>query len=209
MLKLFEYFKLDDRIYDLFNRIRAELISNDNEEVWEHTLRVIKNIYKIADKGVQFNFKVALIAAICHDIGYNEVINGHEKASALMMKKMLNGLYDHKIVGEVIHCIESHEADGVIKPQTPEAIVLHDADIMDYCGEKGIINAFLMGRGLGLTDAATSKRIVTVIDEGFLIKELKTKYANRLKRTEDFFIKLTTNLLKEKNAFIRYGMNNL
>ncbi|MBD3312284.1 HD domain-containing protein [archaeon] len=208
MLKLFEYFKLDDRVKELFDRVRAELISRDKDQVWEHTLRVIKNLYKLREE-VEFNFKVALIAAICHDIGYNEVIDGHEQASALLMKKLLNQSYDNKMVGEIIHCIESHEADGPIKPQTTEAIALHDADMMDYLSERGVINAFLVGRNVGLNDSATSKRIVKVIEEGFMIKELKNKYEKELRKTEKFFIELTKDLITERKDFLKYGMHNI
>jgi len=208
MLELFEYLKLDNRVYELFDKVRAELISNDKEEVWHHTLRVIKNLYLIAES-FEFNFKTALIAAICHDIGYNEVINGHDRASAQIMAKLLSGMYDHKLVGEIIHCIESHEADADIKPQTPEAKALHDADMMDYNSERGIINAFLLGRNLGLSEGATSKRIIKVIEEGFMIPELNKKFERELKRTEKFFIQLVKDLNKEKADFNKYGMKNL
>lgn len=208
MLKLYEYFKLDERVKELFDRVRAELISKDKDQVWEHTLRVIKNLYKIREV-VEFDFKVALIAAICHDIGYNEVVDGHERASAIMMKKLLNGMYDSKMVGEITHCIESHEADGPIKPQTTEAIVLHDADLMDYLSERGVINAFLIGKNVGLSDSATSKRIVKVIEEGFMIKELKKRYEKDLKKTEKFFIELTKDLISERKDFLGYGMHNV
>jgi HD superfamily phosphodiesterase len=208
MLKLYEYFKLDDRIYELFNKIRAELISKDHEEVWNHTLRVIKNLYLIK-KEINFDFKIALIAAICHDIGYNEVIDYHERASAQFIKRILNGMYDDQSVSRILHCIESHECDGDIKPQTPEAMALHDADIMDYCSERGIINIFLLGKDLGLSEAKTSKRIITAIEEGFLIKELNKKYANEVKRTEKFFTEYTKDLIKEKNDFKEHGMNNV
>jgi HD superfamily phosphodiesterase len=207
MLKLYEYFKLDERVYDLFNKVRAELISRDHEEVWKHTLRVIKNLYLIS-KVYEFKFKTALIAAICHDIGYNEVVEGHEKASSLMMKKELDGMYDNEMVGEIIHCIESHECNKEIKPQTPEAKALHDADMLDYCSERGIINAFLLGNNLGLSESAVSKKIVNAIEEGLLIPALKKKYEKEVKRTEKFFINYTTDLVKEKKDLKEYGMNH-
>jgi len=207
VLKLYEYFKLDERIYELFNRVRAELVSTGKDEVWNHTLRVIKNLYVIAE-GVEFNFKTALIAAICHDIGYNEVVNGHEKASVLLVKRLLDGMYDHKLVGSVVHCIESHEA-AEIKPQTPEAVALHDADILDYCGERGIINAFVIGKNLGLSEASSCKRIIKVIEEGFLSKGLNTKYSRELDRTEKFFLNMVKDLNKERSEYTKYGMKNL
>lgn len=208
MLKLFEYLKLDERVYDLFNRMRAELVSKGHDEVWAHTLRVIRNLYAVREV-FEFDFKKALIAAICHDIGYNEVINGHEKAGALMAKPLLDGMYDHKMVGELIHCIESHECDTGIKPQTPEAMALHDADMLDYCSEHGVINAFVLGKSLGLSDSVVSKRIVNMIDEGFLILAVKSKHASDLAKTERFFLELVKDLNKERADFIEYGLKNV
>lgn len=208
MLKLFEYFKLDERVKELFDRMRAELISSDKFEVWAHTLRVIKNLYLIREI-IDFNFKTALIAAICHDIGYNEVIKGHEKASALLIKQMLDQRFNHKMVSEIIHCIESHEAEKGLKPQTNEAIALHDADIMDYCGEWGIIKAFRLGKDLGLSNSQVCKRVINVIEEGFLNKKLKEKYGQELMNTEEFFLNVTKDLNKERSDFKKYGMKNV
>ena len=208
MLKVFEYLKLDERISELFNRTRAELVAVGKEEVWKHTLRVINNLYTISASS-SFEFKTALIAAVIHDIGYKSVINGHEKASAILMKGLLDGMYDVKLVGEVIHAVESHECDGLIRPQTAEALALHDADMLDYCGEKGIINQFILGRDLGLSNTAVSNRIVKAITEGFLIEKVKLKHDKELKRTEEFFTNLVRDFSKERTDFINNGLNNV
>ncbi len=205
MLKLHEYFKLDNRVMELYNRVRAELISNNKEEVWNHTVRVIKNLYVVAGK-IRFEFKTALIAAICHDIGYNEVIKRHEHASAIMMMKILNKMYDHKLVSEVIHCIESHEYDGPIKPSTPEAVALHEADMMDYCGEQGIINALLIGKNLGLSKLVTCKRITNMISEGFISKELRKDYEKIIDKTRKFYENMIKEIIREKEEMEENGI---
>ncbi len=207
MLKLNEYFKLDNRIYDIYNRIRAELVSRGLDEVWNHTNRVIKNLYLVREIS-EFDFKTALIGAICHDIGYTEVIRGHDKAGAVIIKPVLDTYFNHKVVAEALHCIEAHECDSNIRPQTPEAVAVHDADMLDYCGEEGIINAFLLGRNLGLSKAATANRIVRSIDEGFLIKELRKQKAKEVRRTADFFTNFIKDMVKEKNDFANYGVTN-
>lgn len=206
MLTLYEHASLDSAVNELLNRVRAELISKDNLEVWNHTLRVINNLYAINEL-VSFNFKTALISAIIHDIGYNEVVNGHEKASALMMKGLLDRMLDPEVVNAVIHCVESHECDGPIKPSTIEAMALHDADMLDYCGELGIINAFILGTSLGMSKAKVSNRIVKAINEGFLIKEVKLVHAKKLLKTDEFFINLVSSLNKERADFSKYGIN--
>lgn len=206
MLKLSDHLKLDSSVNELFNRTRAELISKDNEEVWNHTLRVINNLYGIKEVA-DFNFRTALISAIIHDIGYNEVTSGHEKASTLMMKGLLDKMLDAEVVNAVIHCVESHECNGPIRPQTIEAMALHDADMMDYCGELGIINAFILGTSLGLSKAKVSNKIVNAINEGFLIEKVKKIHQKEINKTDDFFINLVTGLNKEKNDFLNNGIS--
>ena len=80
---------------------------------------------------------------------------------------------------------------------------------MDYISERGIINAFVLGQNLGLSEAAIGKRIVKVIEEGFMIKELNKKLAQEIKRTEKFFFEFVKDLNKEKNDFAKYGLKNL
>jgi HD superfamily phosphodiesterase len=208
MLKLFEHLKLDAAVNELFTRTRAELLAKDNIEVWNHTLRVINNLYAIKEL-VEFDFRTALISAIIHDIGYNAVVTNHDKTSAVMMKSLLDRMLDADVVNAVIHAVESHECDGDIKPQTIEAMALHDADMMDYCMEVGIINAFILGTSLGLSKAKVSNRIVNAINEGFLIKQVKVTYQKQLVKTEEFFINLVSGLNKERTDFVKYGIDRV
>ncbi len=204
MIKLNEYLKLDDRIESLYNRVRAELISTGKEEVWNHTKRVINNLYKISEE-ISFKFKPTLIAAIVHDLGYNEVIKGHEKASVMLITPMLNKMYDHNTVSTIIHCVESHEAEA-IKPQTIEAEALHDADMMDYAGNKGIINAFLIGKDLGLSAIETTNRVLRVITEGFINKKIRKKYEEIITSTKRFYNKLMIEINNEKQEMNKHGI---
>ncbi len=200
MLKLNEYFKTDERIELLFNRIRAELISKGFDEVWNHTTRVIRNLYLVHEL-FYFDFKIALISAICHDIGYVRKIKGHEKESAIYVKPILDDLYDSNTVSRIIHCIETHECEGDLRPVTPEALALHDADMLDFSGEMGVINAFVLGKSFKLSDASCARRILNVIEEGFLIKEVSEKYSSKLKKTVKFFTNLVNDLNKLNSDF--------
>lgn len=208
-MKLHEFFKADDRMLDLFNRIRAELISNDLDQVWNHTLRVIKNLFIIKDEGVAFDLRKALIAAIVHDIGYTELVVGHEKASMRLMKDALDKLWDHETVNEVCHMVEAHQFNGELKPETVEARALHDADVLDYAGEKGVINLFKLLKNLGLRDSEVAEWVNELLKTGFLLREVKLNHESELKQTEEYLLNYVKDLNKERMDFKKYGMENV
>lgn len=208
-MKLYEFFNTDNRLIDLFNRVRAELISSDLDQVWNHTLRVIKNLFIIQDEGVKFDLKKTLIAAIIHDLGYMEAVSGHERLSTQIIKMALDKLWDHETINQVVHMVESHQFNGVIKPQIIEAQVLHDADIMDYSGEKGIINLFKLLKNLGLRDSEVANFINDLVKDGFILPQVKMNHDKELAQTEHFFLNFVKDLSKERIDFKKYGMNNL
>jgi len=202
-MKLHEHFTFDDRLLDLYNRVRAELISSDLSEVWSHTRRVIKNLFRVCE-GSNIDLNVALIAAIIHDIGYIDTINGHERASALKMKPMLDKWFDHVTVNKVIHCVEAHQFNGLIKPQTVEACALHDADLLDFAGPEGVINLFNLGRDLGFNREDYNKIATELGRTSFLF--IKT---DNLGYTRSFIIKYLLELEENDKEFKKYGMDNL
>jgi hypothetical protein len=78
--------------------------------------------------------------------------------------------------------------------------------MLDYCGERGIINAFVIGRALGLSEAVASQRVVKVIEERFLIRTVMEKYGHEIERTEKFFINVVKDLNKERSEFNTNGI---
>ncbi len=207
-MKLFELFKADDRLGDLFDRVRAELISSELDEVWSHTIRVIKNLFRIKEL-INFDLKKTVIAAIIHDVGYIEAVSGHERISSKMMKNAIDKLWDHVTVNEVCHIVEAHQFNGELKPETIEAMALHDADVMDYAGEKGTINLFKLLSSLGLRDSEIALWIHQLLTDGFLIAEIKKHYGKEISDTEKFFLNYVKELNKERADLSKYGMENV
>jgi HD superfamily phosphodiesterase len=194
---------------DLFNRVRAELISSDLDQVWNHTKRVIKNLFIIKGEGCDFDLKKTIIAAIIHDIGYIKVIEGHERVSTQIMKTALDKMWDHQTINEVCHIVESHQFNGAMKPQTNDAMALHDADILDFSGEKGIINLFKLLKNLGMRDSDVANWINDIVKDGFALPIVKKNHLKELKQTENFFLNFVKDLSKERIDFKKYGMDNV
>ena len=98
---------------------------------------------------------VLLTAAYLHDIGrsYQDDSNGsicHAQKGAQLAKPILGQL---PLSGEqknnVLHCIRSHRFRGDLRPETPEAKVLFDADKLDAIGAVGVARAFLFAGEVG------------------------------------------------------------
>ncbi len=121
---------------------------------WDHTIRVCRLCEHIGTKeGVDMD--VLLTAAYLHDIGrsYQDDSNGsicHAQKGAQLAKPILGQL---PLSGEqknnVLHCIRSHRFRGDLRPETPEAKVLFDADKLDAIGAVGVARAFLFAGEVG------------------------------------------------------------
>jgi uncharacterized protein len=120
----------------------------------EHTARVLKLAVHIGRKE-KANLEIIRLAAVLHDIarhiedksgGRTDHARVGAKMAAVILKKA--GFSDEK-ARAVCHCIEAHRFRGSLKPRTPEAACLFDADKLDSIGAVGIGRAFLFAGEVG------------------------------------------------------------
>jgi uncharacterized protein len=121
---------------------------------WDHTLRVYRLCERIgAAEGVDMD--VVLTAAYLHDIarGHQDDSNGaicHAEKGARMAASILQDLPLSAVQKEnILHCIRSHRFRGNLRPRTPEAKVLFDADKLDAIGAVGVARAYLFAGEIG------------------------------------------------------------
>jgi uncharacterized protein len=121
---------------------------------WDHTLRVYRLCEHIGRvEGVDMD--VLLAAAYLHDIGrsYQDKSNGtvcHAEHGAQMAMSIVENLaLTEAQKNNILHCIRSHRFRGNLKPETPEARVLFDADKLDAIGAVGVARAFLFAGEVG------------------------------------------------------------
>ena len=150
---------------------------------WDHTLRVCRLCERIGSaEGVEMN--VLLTAAYLHDIArcYQDDANGavcHAEKGARLAAPIVAKLpFSAEQRDNVLHCIRSHRFRGSHKPQTPEAMVLFDADKLDAIGAIGVARAFLFAGEIGArlhSDIANieATRMYSAEDTGY--REYKVK----------------------------------
>ncbi len=141
-----------------FNKIRIEagriLSKGRGSHDLEHTERVLRLAARIAKKEGADTGIVRLAAAL-HDIArriedksggrVDHAARGAKMAAAILGKFK----YPRDEITQVCHCIASHRFRRSMKPATPEARCLFDADKLDSIGAAGIGRAFLFAGEVG------------------------------------------------------------
>lgn len=160
---------------------------------WSHVERVRKNALHIG-KAEKADLSIVETAALLHDIARNEEIRKkgsfcHALEGAKRSVKILKKYdIDLSIIEKVAHAIEAHRKRNSCQPQTIEAKVLQDADLVDAIGAVGIGRNFLFAGNMGSKNLYTGneKKIVkagkghdyayTKEDSAVLEYELKLKH---------------------------------
>ncbi len=114
---------------------KEKLSKNDLIHGWDHTRRVCELAKKLG-RHENANTKVLEIAALLHDIGVHENREEHEHISAEMAREILD---DYERSGKVVDVIMSHRFKRVSDPESIEAKILQDADMLDAIGAIGIV----------------------------------------------------------------------
>jgi len=129
---------------DLANIPFTLLIPTDKSLV-EHTRRVTRMAMAIADVRGDLNRDVLIAGALLHDVGK---LLEYEKAESGVRKSEYGKRIRHPVSGamlaekvglpmEVSHIIASHSKEGEHVQRSPEAVVVHHCDFIDFHIEKG------------------------------------------------------------------------
>ncbi len=128
--------------------------ANGNSHRLDHVKRVLALAERLA-RAEGADLEVVKVAALFHDIGRAEEKRTkgkvcHAAYGAQMVKQILKkyGLPED-FIERVAEAIASHRFRSKVRPKTPEAKVLFDADKLDALGAVGIGRAFLFAGEVG------------------------------------------------------------
>lgn len=102
---------------------------------FEHSARVYKMARKLAP---HCDDEIVHAAAFLHDL---DLSGDHEIRSAELAERVLAKYMDRSDIFRVKDAIRNHTALGF--PKSTEAIVIHDADLLDYLGAIGFVRLSL------------------------------------------------------------------
>jgi len=132
----------------------AERIGIDPAHDMLHIRRVVRNARRFAIEEPEANLEIVTTAAWLHDVMTDTPNDGPRGHSALDSARearaflQREGLLGAEPIDQVYHAIAAHTAKGP-QPETVEARVLHDADLIDSLGAIGLARCIIVGGRFG------------------------------------------------------------
>ena len=145
------------RLWDhVFDRVRRELGDAPGCHDFAHTLRVLKNAERIASDEPGCDREAVRFGALLHDVARpDELASGgklcHAALGAEKARRILReeGCTDAAFADHVSEIVRTHRYRGELKPATPEACIVYDADKLDSLGAFGVARAFHFAGRIG------------------------------------------------------------
>lgn len=135
---------------------------------YEHGIRDYQLAMQIAQaEGVSADEEVLFAAGLLHDMGgfvpYEKEGVDHALRSTQVVESILGPAgFPMEKLEAVKQAILTHSYYEKAKPQTPEAVLLHDADTLDFMGAIGVARLLAVaGKEKGLDDPKTSVALLT------------------------------------------------
>lgn len=111
-----------------------------------HTRRILR-LVEYLSSGEAYDAEVVFIAAHLHDWGaykpWKEAGRDHVQRSVEVAGPWLSERgYPEDLRAQVLECIAQHASPGLDRDVSREAMLLHDADVLDFLGAVGILRDF-------------------------------------------------------------------
>ena len=132
------YIQNDPRILDVYLDARRRYAEIDwVHHNFTHVMRDLHRALVIAEDEADVNYSILIPAVLLHDIGfctseYKKM--GHDLAGAPLAAEIMAGIgFGESDCQAVAHCIRAHKGIAEL-PQTLEAKILYDADVLEKSG---------------------------------------------------------------------------
>lgn len=154
----------------------------------EHSLRVYRNAMQIAEREPACDRRLVALSALLHDVDDHKLFDTKDNENARSFLKE-QGISDDEIecICNIINSVSFSKNRGK-RPETPEAMIVQDADRLDAMGAIGIARTFAYGgeHGRSLEDS-----VQHFYDKLLLLKdEMNTETAKELAAMRHDFLKV-------------------
>ena len=187
---------VDQIINDAVTYVAGLLGDNSGGHDTEHSFRVYQNALKIASDEPGCDLTIVSLAAILHDVDDHKLFDSSNNENARKFLKSQNVPDDRtEEICRVINSVSFSKNRGK-KPETPEGMIVQDADRLDAIGAIGIARTFAYG---GEHGRSISESIQHFYDKLLLIKdELNTDTAKAIASKRHAFLEAYIAELKEE-----------
>jgi hypothetical protein len=204
-----ENVKRDPRILDVYLEARRRYgESGLNHHNFSHVMRDLYRALVIAEDEGSVDYSVLIPSVLLHDIGFctpDFRKLGHDVAGARLAREITVNLgYDEQTCEAIFRCVRAHKGKAEL-PQSLEAKILYDADVLEKaglvylifggkitCELKESVNTFLNRE---LSDRTTE------VGRGFYTKKAKELDGGRLNRVRSILSEVKNEILKERPDF--------
>lgn len=130
------------------SEIPFTLLFDNSGQLTKHTKRIAKlakTIYEIRDENINLDHLIA--GALLHDVG--KVLE-YQKKNNKIIKSDYGKVFRHPVSGsllakelglpdEIVHIIYAHSHEGDNTKRSPEAIIVHHCDFIDFGIKKSLV----------------------------------------------------------------------
>jgi len=149
-MKLDDYLSQFEDVRLLYDKVAEEFSSKGLvHHNWNHMLRDLARGIIIGE-AEETNMKIVLASILLHDIGrlYPEKGEDHHAIGAdVAPKYLMDAEFTDKEIEEIKHCIRAHGPRGIEEPQSSEAKVCYDVNVLScsvgYIGVARVFSYFM------------------------------------------------------------------
>lgn len=203
------YIKNDPRILDVYLDARRRYAEIDwIHHNFTHVMRDLHRALVIADNENGVNYSVLIPAVLLHDIGfctaeYKKL--GHDLAGAPFAVDIMAGYaFNEGECQAVAHCIRAHKGIAEL-PQSIEAKILYDADVLEKSGMIFLIWAGKIISEFGEELPKFLKREIAArgaeADRGFFTRKARELDGGRLAKVPGYCRQIFNEISEERPDF--------
>ena len=173
---------------------------------YEHSIRVFKWVKRLSVDYDNFDYDVALTAALFHDVGYAYgKVEHHIGSSKIFLQYAKDNNFDEKFTEKVNYIILNHSNKNMLKEsKDKEFIVVLEADLLEEEGSLGIVWDLLaagQNNPSSYLDAINEikKHSIHILSQDFMVTPTAIKVWDEKKTlVKDFISQLYEDLFVEE-----------
>jgi hypothetical protein len=136
--------KEDPRVLAVYVEAKRRYAEMDlYQHNFQHVVRDLHRALMIAASQEPVKYNILIPGVLLHDIGFSTpefVKRGHDVVGAEIARRILPAFgFDEPMCDAVCHCVRSHKGKAEL-PQTIEAKILYDADVLEKAGAVALIH---------------------------------------------------------------------
>jgi HD superfamily phosphodiesterase len=185
------------KLQDFIRAAHAESSSHDFVHVLSvlrYSIQIGKDIEESADPFI------VCAGALLHDIGKTNTVFSHIHGlfGGSLAEEFLDGIkINPKLTEKICRVVVRHTPTSMIPPETPEEMIVFDADTMDRLGLMGLLRGFI-GKEGSMGDILNKYMDRRLEDYSKLHFEVSKRIGNAKNQEMEFFIELFADRLSTR-----------